>query len=94
MPSEAEEDAVGLLPLYYLLNILCGYGEEVYLRPRLGIRLNCCNVRIDEYNFDSFLLQRFQALGTAVIEFGGLTDLDCTAAEDKRLFDPFMPWRI
>ena len=66
---------------------VCTDGLEIYLVGYAFGGLYRCDIRIDKDGLDTFFLQCFQSLRTAVVKFTCLTNLQGTTAEKEDFFD-------
>jgi len=54
--------------------------------------LDCCDVRVDEYDLDALLSERLDGLSPRIVELPGFANLDRTGAEDQYLLYAFPLW--
>ena len=54
--------------------------------------MDCCDVRVDEYDPDALLSERLDGLSPRIVELPGFANLDRTGAEDQYLPYAFPLW--
>src|SRR3989344_8528634 len=84
----AETKQYPVWPLF--LNDLCcklfGEGKKVHDTGKFLIRLNRCDVRIDENDPNTLLFKRLDGLRSRVIELAGLSDFEGAGSENENGF--------
>ena len=89
LAAERQKYAVGTLFLDHALHEIRSDRQEIDLVCKSVGGLYGGDIGIDEHGLDALLFHGFQSLGAGVVEFAGLTDFQCAAAEKKNFFNLF-----
>ena len=83
LSAKGEHNAFGtFLPDHLLHKVGC-HGKEVYLVGHAFRCLHGSDVGVDQDGFNALLFQGFECLGTGIIKFTGLTDLQGTGTKQQ-----------
>ncbi len=86
LSAEGEEDGVRLLLFYHFLHEMWGDREEIYLVGHSFRGLDGSDVGVYQDGVDTVVFHRLESLGSAVVEFTGLADFECSRTEHQDFF--------